>query len=216
MVGTDIYETLIRGYTEKQWGKSCKELPAFIINRLPLRFTYNNYYFNDKYQGIPQGGYTKLVEKLLEGSEVRLGVSFQKIMAENPQIADKILYTGSVDELMGYELGYLEYRSLRFQEKILDTPNFQGNAVVNYTEREVPYTRVIEHKFFQWEDQEKTVISYEYPADWAPGEEAYYAVNDEKNQNKYEEYVKLEQKKHPNLLLVEGWVCIGIWIWIRW
>ncbi len=201
LVGTDIYETLIRGYTEKQWGKPCSELPAFIISRLPLRFTYDNNYFDDKYQGIPQGGYTKLIEKLLEGSDVLLETEYKEFIAIHPDKADVILYTGSVDELMNNELGALEYRSLYFEEKVFDCSNVQGNAVVNYTEQEVPYTRVIEHKFFQWENQEKTVLSYEYPMDWTQGKEAYYSVNNDENQELYHKYVELIHKKHPNMLL---------------
>ncbi len=201
LVGTDIYQTLIKGYTEKQWGKACHQLPAFIISRLPLRFTYDNNYFKDKYQGIPLGGYSNMVETLLEGCHVLLNTSYQELVETQGELAEKILYTGSVDQLMHYQLGALEYRSLRFEEKILDLPNLQGNAVVNYTEREVPYTRVIEHKFFQWEDQEKTILSYEYPDDWSVGKEAYYTVNNEENQEKYQSYVELVEKKHPNIIL---------------
>lgn len=201
LVGTDIYETLIRGYTEKQWGKPCADLPADIISRLPLRFTYDNNYFNDLYQGIPVGGYTAMIEKLCEGSDVLLNTDYRSFIAENPDIAKQVLYTGSIDELLDYELGELEYRSLRFEEKILSEENMQGNAVVNYAEREVPYTRIIEHKFFQWENQEKTVVSYEYPVDWSKGMEAYYPVNDEKNQKKYFDYVALLKERYPTMLL---------------
>ncbi|MFI3255159.1 MAG: UDP-galactopyranose mutase [Eubacteriales bacterium] len=201
LVGTDIYEALIRGYTEKQWGKSCQDLPAFIINRLPLRFTYDNNYFNAKYQGIPVGGYTKMIETMFSDCEIRLNTEFSSFWEEKGEEFGGVFYTGSVDELMGYELGALEYRGLKFEEKVLDTDNFQGNAVVNYTEREVPYTRVIEHKFFEHLGQEKTVVSYEYPSDWRQGDEAYYPVNNEENQAKYEKYVDLIRDKYPNMVL---------------
>lgn len=201
LVGTDIYETLIKGYTEKQWEKPCSELPAFIINRLPLRFTYDNNYFNDKYQGIPVGGYTQIVEKMLNGCEVLLSTDYKEFIKDNPNIAEKILYTGSVDDLLDYELGTLEYRSLEFEEKLFDVENFQGNAVINYTEREVPYTRVIEHKFFDLSDQEKTIVSYEYPAKWEIGKEAYYPINNSENAKKYKKYVSLLEERHPNIIL---------------
>ena len=189
LVGTDIYEKLIKGYTEKQWGRDCTELPAFIIKRLPLRFTYDNNYFNDRYQGIPEGGYTQLVEKLLENAEVRTGISYQEFAARNAQKPegeqdswDKLVYTGMIDEYYGYCFGALEYRSLRFEtEELPETGNYQGNAVVNYTEREVPYTRIIEHKHFEFGTEGGTVITREYPAQWKPGDEPYYPINDEKN-----------------------------------
>lgn len=197
LVGTDIYETLIKGYTEKQWGCDCSELPAFIINRLPLRFTYDNNYFNDKYQGIPCGGYTKWLESMFSDTEIRLNTDFKEFIQEHPNIAKKILYTGSVDELLNYEFGALEYRSLTFEEKTLDTDNFQGNAVVNFTEKEIPYTRSIEHKFFEWVDTDKTVVSYEYPL----GKEAYYPVNNQLNGEKYQKYLQLLREKYPDMLL---------------
>ena len=191
LVGRDIYEKLVKGYTEKQWGRSCTELPAFIIPRLPCRFIYDNNYFNDRYQGIPEGGYTQIVERMLAGSEVRLGVDYFDFIKENPGIAEKTLYTGMIDEFFGYRLGVLQYRSVRFETEVLDTDNYQGNAVVNYTEYEVPYTRIIEHKHFEFGKQEKTVISREYSAEWKPGMEPYYPVNDEKNGALYAEYKKL-------------------------
>ena len=199
LVGRDIYEKLVKGYTEKQWGRSCKELPAFIIRRLPCRFIYDNNYFNDRYQGIPEGGYTQIVEKMLEGSEVRLGVDYFDFIKENPNVADKTLYTGMIDEFFGYRLGVLQYRSVRFETDVLDTDNYQGNAVVKYTEREVPYTRVIEHKHFEFGKQEKTVISREYSSEWKPGVDPYYPINDEKNGALYEEYRKLAETV-PNVI----------------
>ena len=165
--GRDIYEKLIKGYTEKQWGRKCTELPAFIIKRLPFRFVYDNNYFNDRYQGIPVGGYTAIVEKMLEGTEVRTGIDFFEFRKENPEIAEKIIFTGMIDEYFGYQLGALEYRSVRFETEVIDCENYQGNAVVNYTEREVPYTRIIEHKHFEFGKQEKTVISREYSSEWS-------------------------------------------------
>lgn len=201
LVGTDIYQALIQGYTEKQWGRGCDQLPAFIINRLPLRFTYDNNYFNDKYQGIPVGGYTKMIETLLEGTEVLLNTDYAKFMEEQGRVSEKTLYTGSLDALLHYEYGSLEYRSLTFQEKIVNTANHQGIAVVNYTEKDVPYTRCIEHKFFDWKDQEKTVLSYEYPADWSLGKEAYYPINNEENNEKYRRYLALFQEKHKDIIL---------------
>lgn len=191
LVGRDVYEKLIKGYTEKQWGRECRELPAFIIKRLPLRFTYDNNYFNDRYQGIPIGGYTKLVEKLLEGTEVRLRTDYLKHRQELDGMADKIIYTGMIDQFYDYELGVLSYRSVRFETEELEMENYQGNAVVNYTEREVPYTRIIEHKHFEFGTQPKTVITREYPASWEEGMEAYYTVNDEKNQLLYQRYAEL-------------------------
>lgn len=190
LVGRDVYEKLIKGYTEKQWGRDCKELPSFIIRRLPLRFTYDNNYFNDRYQGIPIGGYTAVIDKLLDGIEVRTGVDFLDERERYEEIADKIIFTGMIDEYYGYELGALEYRSVRFETEILDEKNYQGNAVVNYTEREIPYTRVIEHKHFEFGQQDKTVISKEYSSEWKLGDEPYYPVNDEKNNMLYAAYQK--------------------------
>ena len=195
LVGRDIFEKLIKGYTEKQWGRKCTELPAFIIKRLPFRFVYDNNYFNDRYQGIPVGGYTAIVEKMLEGTEVRTGIDFFEFRKENPEIAEKIIFTGMIDEYFGYQLGALEYRSVRFETEVLDCENYQGNAVVNYTEREVPYTRIIEHKHFEFGKQEKTVISREYSSEWSVGMEPYYPVNDEKNNALFEEYKKLAEKE---------------------
>ena len=188
LVGVDIYQKLVKGYTEKQWGRDCKELPAFIIKRLPVRYTYDNNYFNDRYQGIPIGGYTAIVEKLLEGSDVRTGVDFLKNRDEYEALADKIIYTGMIDEYYDYKLGALEYRSVRFETETLDCENYQGNAVVNYTEREVPYTRIIEHKHFEYGTQPVTVISREYPSEWKLGEEPYYPVNDARNETVAEKY----------------------------
>ena len=191
LVGTDVYTKLIKGYTEKQWGRDCRELPAFIIKRLPCRFTYDNNYFSDRFQGIPMGGYTKMVARMLEGVEVRLGVDYFDLIKAEPEIADTVVYTGCIDEFFGYQLGALQYRSVRFETEVLDEENYQGNAVVNYTEREVPYTRIIEHKHFEFGQQEKTVISREYSAEWRPGLEPYYPVNDEKNSALYAAYKKL-------------------------
>lgn len=197
LVGRDVYEKLIKGYTEKQWGRDCKELPAFIIRRLPLRFTYDNNYFNDPYQGIPKGGYTRIIERLLEGIEVRTGVSWQKFQAAHEGIAyGKVLYTGMIDEYFGYGLGALEYRSLRFETEYLpDCDNYQGNAVVNYTEREIPYTRIIEHKHFEFGTGKGTVITREYPAEWKKGDAPYYPINNEENNRQYEEYKKLAARE---------------------
>ena len=191
LVGTDIYEKLIKGYTEKQWGRSCRELPAFIIRRLPVRFTFDNNYFNARYQGIPIGGYSKMIEKLLEGSDVRLNTDYLLNKKELDVMADRIIYTGPIDEYFSYKLGYLEYRSVRFETEILNTDNFQGNAVVNYTDSETPWTRIIEHKWFDPSDQPKTVISREYSFEWHPGDEPYYPVNDEKNSMLYRKYRQL-------------------------
>ena len=191
LVGTDIYEKLVKGYTMKQWGRPCDQLPAFIIKRLPVRLTFYNNYFNALYQGIPIGGYTPIVEKMLSGAEVRTGVDFFEFRKENPDIADKIIFTGQIDEYFGYRLGALEYRSVRFETEMLDCANYQGNAVVNYTEREVPYTRVIEHKHFEFGQQEKTVISREYSSEWSVGMEPYYPVNDEKNNALFTAYKEL-------------------------
>jgi UDP-galactopyranose mutase len=197
LVGTDIYEKLIKGYTEKQWGRKATELPAFIIKRLPVRFTYDNNYFNDKYQGIPIGGYNKLVDGLLEGIEVKLNIDFFENRDYYTQLADKIVFTGKIDEYYSNQFGTLEYRSLKFDTQIKDLENFQGNAVVNYTEKEVPYTRIIEHKHFEFGTQKKTVITYEYPDEWSQGKESYYPVNDEKNNiiyNKYRDLAKNDSK----------------------
>lgn len=191
LVGTDIYEKLIKGYTEKQWGRPCDELPAFIIKRLPVRLTFDNNYFNALYQGIPMGGYTKLVENILEGIEVRLGIDYLEKKEELDRLAKKIIYTGPIDGYFGYQLGALEYRSVRFETELLDQENFQGNAVVNYTDRESPWTRIIEHKWFEFGKQPKTVISREYSSEWKPGDEPYYPVNDEKNGRLYAEYKKM-------------------------
>lgn len=199
LAGRDVYEKLVKGYTEKQWGRDCKELPAFIIKRLPLRFTFDNNYFNDPYQGIPKGGYTQIVEKLLEGCEVITGISYQDFVsrnAEKPENGrdswDKLLYTGMIDEYYGYCFGALEYRSLRFEtEELPDEDNYQGNAVVNYTERKVPYTRIIEHKHFEFGAGPGTVITREYPAEWHKGDEPYYPVNNEKNGALYARYAGL-------------------------
>ena len=194
LVGIDIYEKLIKGYTEKQWGRKATELPAFIIKRLPVRFTYDNNYFNDKYQGIPIGGYNKLIEGLLDGIEVRLEVDFFAQREEFTQIADKIVFTGKIDEFYNNQFGSLEYRSLKFDTKTLDQPNFQGNAVINYTESKIPYTRIIEHKHFEFGTQKKTVITYEYPDEWSLGKESYYPVNDDKNNAIYNQYKSLAEK----------------------
>ena len=193
LVGTDIYEKLVKGYTEKQWGRDCKDLPAFIIKRLPVRLTFDNNYFNALYQGIPMGGYTKLVENLLDGIEVRLGVDYLENKAQLDSLAKKVIYTGPIDAYFGYKLGYLEYRSVRFETEVLDKPNFQGNAAVNYTDRETPWTRIIEHKWFEFGTQPKTVISREYSSEWKPGDEPYYPVNDEKNGQMYARYKELAE-----------------------
>ena len=195
LVGTDVYTKLVKGYTEKQWGRDCKDLPAFIIRRLPCRFTYNNNYFNDRWQGIPIGGYTAMVEKMLSGVEVRLNTDFAQLIRKEPDIAKTILYTGCIDEYFGYCLGHLNYRSVRFETEELPTDNYQGNAVVNYTAREIPYTRIIEHKHFEFGTQPTTVISREYPAEWQPGMEPYYPVNDEQNSALYERYQELARKE---------------------
>lgn len=191
LVGTDVYEKLIKGYTQKQWGRPCTELPAFIIKRLPLRFTYDNNYFNDCYQGIAIGGYTQIIEKMLAGSDVKTDTDYFEFIKENPDIAEKTVFTGQIDEFFGYRYGALGYRSVRFENEILDTDNYQGNAVVNFTDKEVPYTRIIEHKHFEFGKQEKTVISREYSAEWQPGIEPYYPINDEANNALYEEYKAL-------------------------
>ena len=207
LAGRDVYEKLVKGYTEKQWGRDCKDLPAFIIRRLPLRFTYDNNYFNDRFQGIPEGGYTQIVEKLLEDIPVLTGVSFQEYQTANAARTadeqdswDRLLYTGMIDEYYHYRLGTLEYRSLRFEtEELPEEDNYQGNAVVNYTEREVPYTRIIEHKHFEFQTGEGTVITREYPTTWKKGDEPYYPINDEKNGALYAQYAELA-KKEANVL----------------
>lgn len=201
LVGRDIYEKLVKGYTEKQWGRDCKELPAFIIRRLPVRLTFDNNYFNALYQGIPIGGYTKLVENLLEGIEVRLNEDYLEDKAEWNAMAEKVVYTGAIDAYFDYALGNLEYRSVRFENEILDIPNFQGNAAVNYTDRETPWTRIIEHKWFEFgkddngNDLPKTIISKEYSSEWKPGDEPYYPVNDKKNGELYQKYKALAEKE---------------------
>ena len=188
LVGTDIYEKLVKGYTEKQWGRDCKDLPAFIIRRLPVRFTFDNNYFNAKYQGIPVGGYTAMVEKMFAGAQIRLNTDYLANKQELDALAKKVIYTGPIDAYFGFRLGPLEYRSVRFETEILDTDNFQGNAVVNYTDRETPFTRIIEHKWFDPAEQTKTVISREYSSEWKPGDEPYYPVNDEKNAALLQQY----------------------------
>lgn len=195
LVGKDVYEKLVKGYTEKQWGRSCTELPAFIIKRLPCRFIYDNNYFNDRYQGIPIGGYTKIVEKMLEGIEVKLNTDYFEFVKENADIADKIVFTGQIDQYYNYQFGPLQYRSVRFETETLDMENYQGNAVVNYTEREVPYTRIIEHKHFEFGTQEKTIISREYSSEWKPGVEPYYPVNNDENNALFEKYRELADKE---------------------
>jgi UDP-galactopyranose mutase len=212
LVGTDVYEKLVKGYTEKQWGRDCRDLPAFIIKRLPLRFTYDNNYFNDRYQGIPIGGYTKMVENVLRGIEIKTGVAYKDFVTEQPtenearvtdragNIYDRVVYTGMLDEYFDFSLGHLEYRSLRFEtEELQDCDNYQGNAVVNYTDRDVPYTRVIEHKHFEFGTQHGTVITREYPAEWHEGDEPYYPVNDERNGALLARYQELA-KSRPYLI----------------
>lgn len=196
LVGTDIYEKLVKGYTEKQWGRPCSQLPSFIIKRLPVRFTFDNNYFNALYQGIPMGGYTKMVENMLTGAEIRLGVDYLENKNEYDQLADKIIYTGAIDAYFNYCFGNLEYRSVRFETEVLNQPNFQGNAAVNYTDSETPWTRIIEHKWFEFGSQPKTVISREYSSEWKPGEEPYYPVNDEKNNSLYAEYKQLASREN--------------------
>lgn len=196
LVGTDIYEKLVKGYTEKQWGRPCDELPAFIIKRLPVRLTFDNNYFNALYQGIPMGGYTKMVENLLDGIEARLGEDYLEKKEEYDALAEKVVYTGAIDAYFDYRLGALEYRSVRFENEVLDMPNFQGNAAVNYTDAETPWTRIIEHKWFEFGEQPKTVISREYSSEWKVGDEPYYPVNDEKNGKLYAEYKKLAEAEN--------------------
>lgn len=201
LVGTDIYEKLVKGYTEKQWGRPCTELPAFIIKRLPVRLTFDNNYFNALYQGIPMGGYTKMIANMLEGIEVRLNTDYLENKEELDALAEKVVYTGPIDAYFGYSLGYLEYRSVRFETELLDIPNFQGNAAVNYTDRETPWTRIIEHKWFEFGKDDdgneipKTVISREFSSEWKPGDEPYYPVNNERNTALYREYRKLAEKE---------------------
>ena len=201
LVGTDVYEKLVKGYTQKQWGRDCRELPAFIIKRLPLRFTYDNNYFNDPYQGIPKGGYTQIIEKLIAGIPVITGITYQAFLKENavkedPVLYDKVLYTGMIDEYFEYCLGELEYRSLKFETELLTgCENYQGNAVVNYTEYEIPFTRIIEHKHFEFGTQPDSVITREYPAAWKCGDEPYYPINNEKNDKLFAEYQKLAEKE---------------------
>lgn len=196
LVGRDIYEKLVKGYTQKQWGRRCDELPSFIIKRLPVRFTYDNNYFNDLYQGIPIGGYTLIIEKMLEGIDIRLNCDYFSKRKELETIANKIVFTGMIDQYYDYCFGELEYRSLRFETEILESENYQGNAVVNYNEYEIPYTRIIEHKHFEYGKQEKTVITREYPATWKKGDEPYYPMNDEKNNCLYEKYKALADKEN--------------------
>ena len=193
LVGTDIYEKLVKGYTEKQWGRDCKDLPAFIIKRLPVRLTFDNNYFNALYQGIPMGGYTKMVANMLDGIEVRLNTDYLANKAQLDALAEKVVYTGAIDAYFGYKLGTLEYRSVRFETEVLDMPNFQGNAAVNYTDRETPWTRIIEHKWFEFGTQPKTVISREYSSEWRKGDEPYYPVNDERNGALYQQYKVLAE-----------------------
>ncbi len=205
LVGRDIFEKLVKGYTEKQWGRDCKDLPAFIIRRLPVRLTFDNNYFNAQYQGIPVGGYTRMVEKMLDGIEVRLNCDYLENREELDALAEKVVYTGPIDAFYGFRLGTLEYRSVRFETELLDIPNFQGNAAVNYTDRETPWTRIIEHKWFEFgkdekgADLSKTVISREYSSEWKPGDEPYYPVNDEKNGVLYQQYRALAEQEEKVL-----------------
>ena len=196
MVGKDIYEKLVKGYTGKQWGRPCTELPSFIIKRLPVRFTYDNNYFNDLYQGIPIGGYTKIIEKMLTGIDTKLNYDYFEHRDELNQIADKIVFTGMIDQFYDYKFGTLEYRSLRFETEVLDEENYQGNAVVNYTEYDIPYTRIIEHKHFEFGNQPKTIITKEYPSKWEKGDEPYYPMNDEKNNTLYAKYKELADQEN--------------------
>lgn len=199
LVGTDLYQKLVKGYTEKQWGRDCRDLPAFIIRRLPVRFTYDNNYFNDKYQGIPVGGYNGLIKALFEGCDFRFETDFNENRETYRALGDKVLYTGTLDSLYDYRFGRLEYRSLRFEDEVLDEENYQGVAVVNYTDRETPFTRIIEHKHFDFGKQPKTVITREYPAEWKEGDEPYYPVNDEKNQSLYQKYQELAEAEEGML-----------------
>ena len=195
LVGTDIYTKLIKGYTEKQWGRKCTELPAFIIKRLPIRYTYDNNYFNDRYQGIPIGGYNKIIEKMLAGIDVELNCDYNICFNKNQKIAEKVIYTGAIDEYFNYQLGYLEYRGLKFETERLEQENYQGVAVMNFTDSKTPYTRIIEHKHFEFGKQPVTYITKEYPQDWKVGGEAYYPVNDDKNQELYVKYKELADKE---------------------
>ena len=195
LVGRDVYEKLVKGYTEKQWGRNCRDLPAFIIKRLPFRFTFDNNYFNDRYQGIPIGGYTPIIEKLLEGSEVCLNTDYFNFISNNSNIANKTVYTGMIDEYFNFSLGHLQYRSVRFETEEIAQENYQGNAVVNYTKSEIPFTRIIEHKHFEFGAQPTTVISREYPLEWEPGTEPYYPINDDRNSKLYEKYEKLAENE---------------------
>ena len=195
LVGTDVYQKLVKGYTEKQWGRDCKDLPAFIIKRLPLRFTYDKNSFNDRYHGIPMGGYTAIIEKMFEGTDILLNTEYKSFIAENPDVADRIVYTGMIDEYYDFCYGPLQYRTVSFETEVLDTDNYQGNAVVNYTEREVPYTRIIEHKHFEFGKQPKTVISREYPTEWKPGMEPYYPINDTQNGELFAKYRALADQE---------------------
>ncbi len=201
MVGVDIYEKLIKGYTEKQWGQPCNKLPASIIKRLPIRFTYDDNYFNDKYQGIPIGGYTQMVEKMLSGIKVILNTDYKNFIKTTPHTFNKIIYTGKIDELFDYKLGHLQYRSLRFETEILDLEDYQGNAVVNYTSSNEKYTRIIEHKHFEFTKCPKTIISREYPDNYEEGKEAYYTLNNDENVNLYNRYKELAKQKAPNIIL---------------
>ncbi len=196
LVGTDIYKKLVKGYTEKQWGRDCRELPAFIINRLPVRFTYDNNYFNDLYQGIPIGGYNVIIDKMFEDCDIHTGIDYLEHRDYYEKLGDVTVYTGAIDAYFGYQFGTLEYRSLRFETETLDMDNYQGVAVVNYTDRETPYTRVIEHKHFEFGTQSRTVITREYPEEWKEGVEAYYTVNDEKNQQLYQKYAELAAQEN--------------------
>lgn len=195
LAGRDVYEKLVKGYTEKQWGRDCTELPGLYYQTSAAAVTYDNNYFNDRFQGIPMGGYTKIIEKMLDGVDVKTETDYFEFIKENPEIADKILFTGMIDEFFDYQLGALEYRSVRFETEVLDCDNYQGNAVINYTEREVPYTRIIEHKHFEFGQQEKTVISREYSSEWKVGMEPYYPVNNEQNNARFEAYKKLAEKE---------------------
>ena len=195
LVGTDVYEKLVKGYTEKQWGRDCKDLPSFIIKRLPLRFTYDNNYFNDRYQGIPEGGYTAIIEKMFKGTDILLNTEYKTFIADNPDVAERIIYTGMIDEYYDFCYGPLQYRTVSFETEVLDTENYQGNAVVNYTEREVSYTRIIEHKHFEFGKQPKTVISREYPTEWKPGMEPYYPINDAQNGELFAKYRALADQE---------------------
>lgn len=199
LVGTDIYQKLVKGYTEKQWGRDCKDLPAFIIKRLPVRFTYDNNYFNDLYQGIPIGGYNVIIDKLFDGCDMELGVDYLENRAHYDALGETVVYTGMIDAFFGYQYGKLEYRSLKFETEVLEEENHQGVAVVNYTDRETPFTRMIEHKHFEFGTQEKTVVTKEYPTDWEEGMEAYYPINDEKNQALYQKYEALA-KNEKNII----------------